>query len=96
MKYAHEILLRPIVTEKSMLARENNNQYVFRVNPNATKLDITNAVEKAFSVKVVEVRTVNVLGKKKRRGRLMGKRADWKKAIVRLAQGDSIKYFEGA
>ncbi|MDR2945612.1 MAG: 50S ribosomal protein L23 [Candidatus Adiutrix sp.] len=96
MKYAHEILLRPIVTEKSMLARENNNQYAFKVNPDATKLDITNAVEKAFSVKVVEVRTVNVLGKKKRRGRLVGKRADWKKAIVRLAQGDSIKYFEGA
>ena len=96
MKYAHEILLRPIVTEKSMLARENCNQYCFKVNPNATKLDITNAVEKAFSVKVVDVRTVNVLGKKKRRGRLLGKRADWKKAIVRLAQGDSIKYFEGA
>lgn len=96
MKYAHEILLRPIVTEKSMLARENNNQYFFKVNPDATKLDITNAVEKVFSVKVVEVRTVNVLGKKKRRGRLLGKRADWKKAIVRLAQGDSIKYFEGA
>ncbi len=96
MKYAHEILLRPIVTEKSMLARENNNQYVFKVNPAATKLDIANAVEKAFSVKVLEVRTVNVLGKKKRRGRLVGKRSDWKKAVVRLAQGDSIKYFEGA
>ncbi len=96
MKYAHEILLRPLVTEKSMLARENNNQFFFRVNPDASKLDIANAVEKAFSVKVLEVRTVNVLGKKKRRGRLMGKRSDWKKAIVRLAQGDSIKYFEGA
>lgn len=96
MKYAHEILLRPIVTEKSMLARENFNQYVFKVNPAATKLDITNAVEKAFSVKVVDVLTINVMGKKKRRGRTMGKRADWKKAIVRLAQGDSIKYFEGA
>ncbi len=96
MKYAHEILLRPLVTEKSMLARENSNQFCFKVNPKASKLDIANAVEKAFSVKVVEVRTVNVLGKKKRRGRLVGKRSDWKKAIVRLAQGDSIKYFEGA
>jgi large subunit ribosomal protein L23 len=96
MKYAHEILLRPIVTEKSMLARENHNQFCFKVNPRASKLDIANAVEKAFSVKVVEVRTMSVLGKKKRRGRLVGKRADWKKAIVRLAQGDSIKYFEGA
>lgn len=96
MKYAHEILLRPIVTEKSMLARETHNQFFFKVNPRASKLDIANAVEKAFSVKVVEVQTVNVLGKKKRRGRLVGKRSDWKKAIVRLAQGDSIKYFEGA
>jgi len=96
MKYAHQILLRPIVTEKSMLARENHNQFVFKVASDATKLEIANAVEKAFSVKVVEVRTVNILGKKKRRGRIMGKRADWKKAIVRLAQGDSIKYFEGA
>ena len=96
MKYAHQILLRPIVTEKSMLARENHNQFVFKVAPEATKLEIANAVEKAFSVKVLEVRTVNILGKKKRRGRIMGKRADWKKAIVRLAQGDSIKYFEGA
>ncbi len=96
MKYAHEILLRPIVTEKSMLARENHNQFVFKVNPKATKLDIANAVEKAFSVKVLDVRTVNVLGKKKRRGRIMGKRSDWKKAIVRLADGQSIKYFEGA
>ncbi len=96
MKYAHEILLRPLVTEKSMLARENFNQYAFKVNPDASKLDITKAVEESFGVKVLEVRTVNVLGKKKRRGRLVGRRADWKKAIVRLAQGDSIKYFEGA
>lgn len=96
MKYPHQILLRPLITEKSMLARESNNQFAFKVAPEATKLDIANAVEKAFSVKVVEVRTINVLGKKKRRGRIMGKRADWKKAVVRLAQGDSIKYFEGA
>lgn len=96
MKHAHQILLRPIVTEKSMLARENHNQFVFKVNSDATKLDIANAVEKAFSVKVMEVRTVNILGKKKRRGRIIGKRADWKKAIVRLAEGNSIKYFEGA
>ena len=95
MKYAHQILMRPIVTEKSMLARENNNQFVFKVNPDATKLDIANAVEKAFSVKVLEVRTVNVMGKKKRRGRIIGKRADWKKAIIRLAEGETIKYFEG-
>ncbi|MDR1044914.1 MAG: 50S ribosomal protein L23 [Candidatus Adiutrix sp.] len=96
MKYAHQILLRPLVTEKSVQAREKHNQFFFKVAPGASKLDIANAVEKAFSVKVLEVRTVNVLGKKKRRGRIVGKRADWKKAIVRLARGDSIKYFEGA
>jgi large subunit ribosomal protein L23 len=95
MKYAHQIILRPIVTEKSMAVRENHNQFVFRVNPAATKLDIARAVEKSFLVKVIDVRTVNVMGKKKRRGRLLGRRPDWKKAIVRLAPGDSIKYFEG-
>ena len=94
MKYAHEILLRPLVTEKSMLAREQFDQFFFKVSPQATKLDIINAVEKSFSVKVLSVQTVNVLGKKKRRGRMTGKRADWKKAIVRLAAGDTIKYFE--
>lgn len=96
MKHPHEILMRPLITEKSMLAREKNNQFAFKVASNATKLDIANAVEKAFSVTVLEVRTINVLGKKKRRGRIMGKRADWKKAIVRLAADNTIKYFEGA
>jgi len=92
----HEIIIRPLVTEKGMLARENHNQFLFKVNPAATKPEIARAVEKAFSVKVVEVRTVNVLGKKKRRGRLTGRKPDWKKAIVRLAAGDNIKYFESA
>lgn len=94
MKYAHEILLRPLITEKTMAARDKTDQFYFKVNPMATKLEITNAVEKAFSVKVLSVQTLNVLGKKKRRGRMLGKRADWKKAIVRLAPGDTIKYFE--
>jgi len=94
MRHAHEIILRPLVTEKGMLARENHNQFLFKVNPAATKLEIARAVEKAFSVKVVEVRTLNLLGKKKRRGRLVGRKPDWKKAIVRLAAGDNIKYFE--
>ena len=94
MRHAHEIILRPLVTEKGMLARENHNQFLFKVNPQATKPEIARAVEKAFSVKVVEVRTINVPGKKKRRGRLTGRRPDWKKAIVRLAADDNIKYFE--
>jgi len=94
MRHAHEIILRPLVTEKGMLARENHNQFLFKVNPQATKPEIARAVEKAFSVKVVEVRTINVQGKKKRRGRMIGRKPDWKKAIVRLADGDNIKYFE--
>jgi large subunit ribosomal protein L23 len=96
MRHAHEIILRPLVTEKGMLARENHNQFLFKVSRDATKPEIARAVEKAFSVKVVEVRTINVLGKKRRRGRLIGRRPDWKKAIVRLAEGDNIKYFESA
>ena len=94
MRYAHEIILRPLVTEKGMLARENHNQFLFKVRRDATKPEIARAVEKAFSVRVVEVRTINVLGKKKRRGRMVGYRPDWKKAVVRLAAGDNIKYFE--
>jgi len=94
MRHAHEIILRPLVTEKGMLARENHNQFLFKVNPGATKPEIARAVEKAFSVTVVEVRTINIRGKKKRRGRLAGRKADWKKAVVRLAAGDNIKYFE--
>jgi large subunit ribosomal protein L23 len=94
MRHAHEIILRPLVTEKGMLARENHNQFLFKVNPQATKPEIARAVEKAFSVKVVEVRTINIQGKKKRRGRMIGRKPDWKKAIVRLADGDNIKYFE--
>ena len=94
MRHTHGIILRPLVTEKGMLARENHNQFLFKVNPAATKLEIARAVEKAFSVRVVEVRTINLQGKKKRRGRLVGRKPDWKKAIVRLAAGDNIKYFE--
>lgn len=96
MTYAHEILLRPLVTEKSMIARDNWNQFAFKVNPKASKTEIARAVEKAFEVQVISVNTVNVLGKKKRRGRLVGKRSDWKKAIVRLKAGQTIKYFETA
>jgi large subunit ribosomal protein L23 len=96
MRHAHEIIFRPLVTEKGMLARESRNQYLCKVNPDATKPEIARAVEKAFSVRVVAVRTINVLGKKKRRGRLVGRKPDWKKAIVRLAEGQSIKYFESA
>ena len=88
------IIKRPLVTEKSNAAREDGNKYVFEVDPRANKIEIGNAVEKLFKVKVVEVRTFNVAGKKKRVGRVIGCKSDWKKAIVTVAPGSSIQIFE--
>lgn len=89
----YSIIRRPLVTEKSTISREKANQYLFEVDPSATKIEIQNAVEKLFKVKVASVRTLNVLGKKKRVGRHMGKRKDWKKAMVTLAPGSRIDVF---
>ena len=88
-----QIIRRPLVTEKTTLMRERN-QYIFEVDPRANKIEIEKAVEKLFKVKVVGVRTQNVLGKQKRYGRLMGKKSDWKKAIVTVAPGSSIEIFD--
>ncbi len=90
-----QVLKRPIVTEKSTILGEDG-RYVFEVDPDATKHDIAKAVEWAFDVKVVKVNTLMVTGKVKRYGRRPSKQADWKKAIVLLASGDSIQLFEGA
>lgn len=95
MKPQHEIIFRPLITEKSNLAKEKNNQVIFEVNCGANKVEIRQAVEKAFKVKVLEVRTINIAGKKKRMGRSMGRKSDWKKAMVTLAPGESIEFFEG-
>jgi large subunit ribosomal protein L23 len=91
----HSVIKKPLVTEKSTIARDEGNQYIFVVDRRATKIDIRNAVEKLFKVKVVDVRTMNMTGKKKRLGRVIGKRNDWKKAIVSLTPGSSIEIFEG-
>ena len=96
MKESHQIIRRPLVTEKSTQQKENNNQYAFEVNSKANKIEIQSAVERLFKVKVSQVRTCNVLGKVKRLGRKYGKRADWKKAIITLKEGDRIDFFEGA
>ena len=96
MKEAHQIIRRPLVTEKSTQQKENNNQYAFEVDSKANKIEIQSAVERLFKVKVSQVRTCNVLGKVKRLGRKYGKRADWKKAIITLKEGDRIDFFEGA
>ena len=89
----HQIIRRPLVTEKTTLLREGN-LYIFEVDPRANKIEIEKAVEKLFKVKVLGVRTQNILGKQKRYGRLMGKKRDWKKAIVTVAPGSSIEIFD--
>ncbi len=96
MKAPYEIIRRPLITEKSTQQKEENRQYVFEVDPEANKIEIKEAVEQLFRVKVLKVRTLNVLGKIKRLGRRYGKRPDWKKAIVTLREGDRIDFFEGA
>lgn len=90
------ILSRPLLTERSTLLKEKFNQYVFEVMPSATKPDIKRAVAEIFKVKVLRVRTMNVLGQDKRMGRSIGKRPDWKKAIVTLGEGQKIDLVEQA
>ena len=80
---AEEIIIRPIITEKSAAAQAEG-KYTFEVHKKATKIDIKNAVEKLFEVKVADVKTVNVKGKPKRQGVHQGKTSDWKKAIVTI------------
>jgi large subunit ribosomal protein L23 len=95
MREAHQIIKRPLITEKSTRQKEEGNQIAFVVDPNAGKIQIRQAVEKLFKVKVLSVRTMNVTGKKKRLGRFLGRKSDWKKAIVKLREGDRIEFFEG-
>lgn len=90
-----QILIRPIITEKTTTALGNESTYAFEVGIDANKIQIRNAVEKYFDVKVSEVRTVVQRGKTKRFGRHFGKRKNWKKAYVTLAEGATIGLFEG-
>lgn len=93
---AHEIIRRPIVTEKSSTMKEGANVIAFEVAPKANKIDVKRAVEELFKVKVAEVRVFNVRGKVKRMGRNVGKRPDWRKAYVRLQEGQNAPdFFEG-
>ncbi|MBQ2905658.1 MAG: 50S ribosomal protein L23 [Peptococcaceae bacterium] len=94
MMEARDIIIKPVVTEKSIGLMENN-KYVFKVALSANKIEIKKAVEEIFKVKVVDVNTVRVKGKEKRMGRSVGRTSDYKKAIVQLAEGDSIEIFEG-
>jgi large subunit ribosomal protein L23 len=91
----YKIIRKPIVTEKSTDLKDYNNQIVFEVHPEANKSEIAKAVEKLFKVTVLSVQTQNRKGKSKRLGRFSGRRKQWKKAIVRIKEGNRVDFFEG-
>ena len=91
----HQVILGPIVSEKSTVAADSSNQVVFKVLANANKNEVREAVEKQFSVSVINVQILNVRGKIKAHGRTVGKRKNWKKAYVRLAEGHDIDFMGG-
>ena len=92
----YDIIKRPLDTEKTNIQKESFHQFSFEVNQRANRIEIRRAVEKIFNVKVSNVRTMQIKGKAKQRGRIVGKRRDWKKAIVTLMPGERIDFFEGA
>jgi large subunit ribosomal protein L23 len=94
IKHQRDILLTPIVTEKTTALKNTNNIYTFKVNINANKVEIQKVVEELFHVVVLDVNTIKQRGKVKRLGRYSGKRADWKKAYIKLKDGDTIADFE--
>ncbi len=91
----YKVIKAPLITEKGTGLKELNSQIVFKVDRRANKVEIRQAVETLFKTKVSDVKTMNMKGKTRRMGRNIGKRADWKKAIVRLAPGENIEFFEG-
>lgn len=95
MRDVYQIIKRPLITEKSTLHKETLNKVTFEVAPKANKIEIREAVERLFNVKVLDVHTLKVKGKKRRMGRFQGKEKDWKKAIVTLRPGGHIEFFEG-
>ncbi len=91
----YDIVRGPVVTEKTTLQKDTSNQVTLRVEKNANRVEIKDAVEKNFNTKVKQVRTIQVKGKVKQRGKIIGKRKDWKKAIITLMPGQKIDFFEG-
>ncbi len=91
----YDIIRGPVVTEKTTLQKELNNQLTFKVDRRANRVEIKNAVERNFNTRVKQIRTIQVKGKVKQRGKILGKRKDWKKAIVTLMPGQRIDFFEG-
>jgi large subunit ribosomal protein L23 len=95
MPTIHRTIVRPWITEKTSAAYQERGEYVFQVHPDATKPQIRAAIEQLFGVKVTGVWTSNQRGKTKRMGNNIGRRPNWKKAIVKLREGDTIEVFEG-
>lgn len=93
MRDPRDVIVRPVLTERSMDLLRNQNKYTFVVARDANKVEIKRAVEELFGVKVAKVNTMNVPGKVRRRGASVGRRPDWKKAIVTLAEGQRIRKF---
>lgn len=91
----HDLLLKPIITEKTTMLM-SDGKYTFKVPLHANKIEIRKAVESVFNVKVKSVATIRVLGKVKRMGKFEGKRSDYKKTVVTLQEGETIEFFEGA
>lgn len=91
----YHVIKRPLITEKTTIQKESSNQVTFEVDRQANRIEVQKAVEQIFNVDVSQVRTQQVKGKFKRRGRTVGKRRDWKKAIVTLMPGQRIDFFEG-
>ncbi len=94
-KNPRQIIRRPLITERAAQLQEESNKHLFEVRGDANKIEIKRAVEEIFQVEVVKVNTTSVHGKMKRLGRFQGRRANWKKAIVTLAQGQRIDIYEG-
>ncbi len=95
MMNLEHLIVAPLITEKGTMTAEKGNQVVFKVRPEASKDKIREAIEKMFKVTVMRVRTLNLLGKTRKRGRDVGRRPNWKKAYVTLKEGDRIEFFEG-
>lgn len=96
MKGPQDVIQAPLISEKGSLLAETTNQVLFKVKPDANKIEVKKAVETLFKVKVEKVRLARYLGKVRRVGRNMGRRSQWKKAYVTLKEGDRIDFFGGA
>jgi large subunit ribosomal protein L23 len=96
MRGPHDVIRAPLISEKGSLLAESTQQVLFKVRPDANKIEVRKAIEALFKVKVVKIRMARYLGKIRRVGKSMGRRPQWKKAYVTLKEGDKIDFFGGA